>query len=401
MGIALVSGQNTALTGLQYVFDLTVGNPGTATLDASAILVDASGKARGDADFVFYNQPNHPTGAIRQVSGSRFDVDLAKLPAHVEKVVFVFTVEQGLSVLPQGYGFSLEGAGQQVTFHGQSGNRPEKSLMLMELYRRNGAWKVKAVDQGFAGGMGRLAEHFGIEVGESTPAATPPPAPKPAPQPAPKPTPAPAPAAKPINLSKITLEKKGETISLEKKSSSFGKIHVNLNWEQGNGKSGGLLKSLLGGGNSAIDLDLGCMYKLKNGKGGVVQALGNAFGNLEREPYIHLDGDDRSGQSSNGENLYLNGHHWSEIDRVMIFAFIYEGASNWAQANGRILLKAPDQPEVEVRLDAASGGNFCVIAMLNNQNGSLHIAKEVNYFPGHKQADKHYGFGFNWTAGRK
>ncbi|MFP3428111.1 tellurium resistance protein TerA, partial [Pseudoalteromonas sp. SIMBA_162] len=76
----------------------------------------------------------------------------------------------------------------------------------------------------------------------------------------------------------------------------------------GNGKSGGLLKSLLGGGNSAIDLDLGCMYKLKNGKGGVVQALGNAFGNLEREPYIHLDGDDRSGQSSGGENLYLNGH---------------------------------------------------------------------------------------------
>ena len=104
----------------------------------------------------------------------------------------------------------------------------------------------------------------------------------------------------------ISLEK-GKKISLEKKSSSgLGEILVNLNWNARPQKQG-FLKTLLSG-SGAIDLDLGCLFELKNGYKGTVQALGNAFGNLNAEPFIALDGDDRTGASVTGENLMFPCH---------------------------------------------------------------------------------------------
>ncbi|WP_129140462.1 TerD family protein [Modicisalibacter coralii] len=397
MSNPLVAGQNAKLSTSQLTLQFNVDHASSIDLDASAILLAKTGKVSSDVDFVFFNQPRHASGAVSQEDGSTFSVDLSKVPPHLERIAFVLTVEQGLSALAGGYSFRLFGAGDDFTFDGQGAGRPEKSLIVCELYRRNDEWKVKVVDQGFAGGMAPLAEHFGVEVeggaGQATPRETPSAA-KPGPE-----------AKKSINLSKITLDKKGDTISLEKTSSSFGKIHVNLNWNPGGGGGAkkGLLGSLLGGGKSGgIDLDLGCMYEFRDGTKGIVQALGRHFGSLDSAPYIFLDGDDRTGAVNAGENLYINGKHWSDVKRVMIFAFIYEGVPNWAQTDGRVVIKTPDQPEIEIRMDASgSQQNFCVIAMLENRDGALHISKEVNYFAGHQVADKQYGFGFRWKAGRK
>ncbi|XKH58726.1 TerD family protein [Halomonas sediminis] len=293
-----------------------------------------------------------------------------------------------------------------VSFEGNAAGRVEKSLMLCEVYQRNGAWKVKAVDQGFAGGMTPLTQHFGVDVDERLPASAASPSPN-------NTTPSSSTAEKhsPINLSKITLEKKGDSISLEKKSSGFGRIHVNLNWNQQAGtnqntRKPGLMGSLFGGGqrggSSGIDLDLGCMVEYKDGKKAIVQALGNNFGEYECMPFIVLDGDDRTGSANAGENLYINGQQWGDIKRVMLFAFIYEGVPNWAQTNGHVVIKAPDQPDIEIKMDASgSDQSFCVVAMLENRNNTLAISKEVNYFPSHLEADEHYGFGFRWKKGSK
>lgn len=392
MGTTLVAGQNAKLSDTHLTFQLTVINAPSANLDASAILLDKTGKVSCDDDFIFFNQPQHTSGALVQKDGSTFSVDLSKVPPHLERIVFVLTVEQSLSALTSGYHFRLIGESDDFEFTGQGSGRSEKSLIVSELYRRNSDWKVKVVDQGFTGGMAPLAEHFGVEVdgdaGQGARTPTPPPKPE---------------EKKSINLSKITLEKKGDTVSLEKKSSSFGKIHVNLNWNQSSGAGKkGLLGSLMGGNNDGIDLDLGCMYEFRDGSKGIVQALGKNFGSLDSAPYMFLDGDDRTGAVSAGENLYINGKHWNDVKRVMIFAFIYEGVPNWAQTDGRVVISTPEQPEIEIRMDATgSNQNFCVIAMLENRNGSLNISKEVNYFQGHRHADKHYGFGFQWKAGRK
>lgn len=132
----------------------------------------------------------------------------------------------------------------------------------------------------------------------------------------------------------ISLEK-GKKVNLRKQEKvGLGEILVNLNWNNKPAKKG-FLGSLFGGGSKPIDLDLGCLYELKNGRKGTVQALGNAFGSLQQEPYIALDGDDRTGAVATGENLRIDGNHIADIKRVLVYTYIYEGVANWQQGRRR------------------------------------------------------------------
>ncbi|GEE00712.1 hypothetical protein nbrc107696_11580 [Gordonia spumicola] len=199
-----------------------------------------------------------------------------------------------------------------------------------------------------------------------------------------------------VNMNKVTLDKATPSVSLTKRGESQGNMRINLNWTQG--KSGGFFKR-----SSAIDLDLAAMYELADGSKGVVQALGNSFGDLNGPPFIFLDGDDRSGSSVGGENLYVNLQDVNRFRRVLIFAYIYEGATNWSAADGVVTLMPTNGPQVEVRLDSADDQAVsCAIAMLTNVNGELHVNREVRYVRGaQRDVDAAYGFGMNWTRGRK
>ncbi len=204
-----------------------------------------------------------------------------------------------------------------------------------------------------------------------------------------------------ITLNKVTLEKKGEsrTISLKKGSDAVQPIHVSLNWDAPPRKTG-FLASLMGGGGSEPDLDLGCMYRLKDGRKGVIQPLGNSFGARDRPPYIFLDKDDRSGAAADGENLYF--FRPQEIDHAVVFAMIYQGAEDFSQVGGRMTLTDSNGGETLIRLTAPDRGRtFCVVASLRPSGDGVSITKEERYFHGHPDADRHYGFGFRWTEGSK
>lgn len=205
-----------------------------------------------------------------------------------------------------------------------------------------------------------------------------------------------------VNLNKIELTKKGQTINLQKKSGSLGEIVVNLNWNQQQQKSGGFFSSLLGK-NKGIDLDLGCLYELTNGEKGCVQALGNSFGSLNGAPFIQLDGDDRTGAASGGENLRINGNEIAQIKRLVVYTFIYEGVANWSQADGVVTLTYPGGQDIEVRLDETrSGLTMCAIAMIENVNNeTFKVERLVEYFNGHRELDKAYGWGMQWRSGSK
>ena len=204
-----------------------------------------------------------------------------------------------------------------------------------------------------------------------------------------------------VNLNKIELTKKGQTINLEKKSAALGEIIVNLNWNQQQQK-GGFLSNLLGK-NKGIDLDLGCLYELTNGDKGCVQALGNTFGSLTSMPYIQLDGDDRTGAVTGGENLRINGNQIAQIKRLVVYTFIYEGAANWAQADAVVTLTYPGGQDIVVRLDETrSNAGMCAIAMIENVNNeTFRVERLVEYFNGHKQLDDAYGWGMEWRAATK
>ncbi len=367
------------------------------TIDSSAFALTAQGKVRDDGDFIFYNQMVLAGGGIQRASDGRtFTVTFAALPAAIERIVIALTIDQGQR-RGQSFGqlsqirVELRDARSKaslVTFPLATKMMPETALVVGELYRRGGEWKFRAVGQGFVGGLGPLAQQYGVDVADDPDTGA-------APPPAARPTP---PPAKPIRLEKITLDKKTPTISLEKKAQGFGEIVVNLNWNQGGGGKGffGRLSS------RKIDLDLGCLFKFKIGAGGAVQALGNSFGSLQEPPFIQLMGDDRTGASAQGEFLHINGQYWNEFERILLFALIYEGVPNWAETDAVITIKIPGQPTLEIRADShRNDQRMCALVMLENQGGNIKVTKLVDYFRDHQVMDRAYGFGLRWVAGSK
>jgi tellurite resistance protein TerA len=176
---------------------------------------------------------------------------------------------------------------------------------------------------------------------------------------------------------------------------------VNLNWNRGGSQSGGgFFGSLLGG--QKVDLDVGCLFELQDGYKSVIQALGNAFGDFNHEPYIQLMGDDRTGANADGEWLRINGKQWKDIKRVLVFACIYEGVPNWQATDAVVTLYVPGQAPIEVRVSEEGGRlGCCAIAMLENIGGSVKVTREVRFFKDQEKTDQHYRFGLRWRAGSK
>ena len=205
--------------------------------------------------------------------------------------------------------------------------------------------------------------------------------------------------------SKTFLKRKGDTVNLKPKGSGgLGEIVVNLNWNQRpQAQQGGFLRGMLGGGGgSGIDLDLGCLYELKSGQKGAIQALGNAFGSYDRSPYTLLTGDDRTGASSEGENMRINGDRIHEIHRILVYAFIYEGVRNWSQADGVVTIKQPGAPDIVIELDEhRDGKNMCAIALFENVGNTFSVQRHLQYFDGHPDMDRAFGWGLRWVAGTK
>lgn len=203
-----------------------------------------------------------------------------------------------------------------------------------------------------------------------------------------------------INMA-ISLQK-GQKVSLQKKASaSLGEILVNLNWNAKPVKQG-FLAGLLGG-NQGIDLDLGCLYELKDGSKGTVQALGNCFGSLSQAPYISLDGDDRTGAAAAGENLRINGNRIAQIKRIMVYTFIYEGVANWKQADATVTIKYPGAEDLIVKMDTYNSSNvMCGLALLENINDeTFSVEKIVQFYSGHQALDQAFNWGLQWRSGRK
>lgn len=393
------------LDGQPFSIALTLADGGLV-VDSACFGLDAARKLSDERYMTFFNQPASPCGAVKLASGGRFDFDLARLPATIESLTVTLAIDGAgtMSKLGNCVATLSRGGTSAATYAFDGGQfSAERAIMLLELYRKDGQWRLNAVSQGFNGGLDALVTHFGGSVADKP--SAPPPAPQAAPPSAPPPSPPPVPPSR-VSLSKITLDKRGDQISLEKRGSGkgHGRIECNLNWTSGGAPAKkGLLGGLFGGGRSSgIDLDLGCLFELSDGRKSVVQALGNCFGDFNRAPFINLAGDDRTGASTSGEFLYINGDHLAEIKRICVFAFIYEGVANWAQADGVVTVTVPGHPVIEVRLDGHQPSkNMCAIAMLENHNGELRVTKLAEYFAGHPDLDRHYGWGMRWTEGSK
>ncbi|MEU2113178.1 TerD family protein [Streptomyces sp. NPDC019507] len=246
----MTPGSNIPLAAARVAVDVAA----PVRLDVSGLLLTADGKVRSDDDFIFYNQPSGPGVTYRSGGGSAPDaivVDTAAVPAGVEKIV--------VTASPDAAGQTFQGIEPTATVRNADDGTAlatftpprlgaETALVVVEIYLRNGAWKARAVGQGYANGLAGIATDFGVSVDEepaAAPAATPTPAPAPAPAPTTAPAPAPqAPAAPPtaaaaapgsgkINLDKgrVSLQK-NQTVSLVKGGRPLlSQVKMGLGWE--------------------------------------------------------------------------------------------------------------------------------------------------------------------------
>ncbi|WP_327693012.1 TerD family protein [Streptomyces sp. NBC_00459] len=426
--MSMTKGSNTQVptTALRVELGWRSG-PGVPDADASALLLVA-GKVRSDSDFVFYNQPVHSSGAVRHEgkrdSGGRVTdtllVDLARVEPAVETVVLAASADGGTFGQVPGLYIEVRDAAQGtvVARFDNAGADVETAFVLGEFYRRQGAWKFRAVGQGYSSGLAGLATDFGITVDEPghTPAPqaaapAPPPVAPPVTMPPPpaRPVTPPAPPTAPVRLTKVTLTKEAPSVSLTKQGGTSGALRVNLNWQVHKQFSG--WGSKLGRAvaqHSDLDLDLCALFELSDGSKGVVQALGNAFGALHQPPYIHLDGDDRTGAVSSGENLTVNLDHKQAFRRILIFVTIYAGARSFADLHATVTLTPANGAPVDFSLDECTvPSTVCALALITNNGGDLMVQREARYLvpdrgvSPQRTVDRVYGWGMNWTPGRK
>lgn len=197
MGIELQAGGNIALpSATEVLIDIRwePERPAGQDVDASAFLLGTGGKVAGDADFVFYNNPRSRCGGVRLREGSgahrQLRINPGLLPASVAKVAVCLSLFGGGSFAQAtriAVGLADAGRSELAVFRPQTAGMPEAALILGEIYRHREQWKFRALAQGFAGGLGPLAGHFGVEIAaeeEPPPALEEPAAPAPAPAPA-------------------------------------------------------------------------------------------------------------------------------------------------------------------------------------------------------------------------
>ncbi len=255
---AMTPGSNIPLTAARVAVDVAA----PVRLDVSGLLLTADGKVRSDDDFIFFNQPSGPGVTYQSGGGTTPDkvtVDTAAVPPGIEKIV--------VTASPDAAGQTFQGIEPTATIRNADDGSvlatftppqlgTETALVIVEIYLRNGAWKARAVGQGYSNGLAGIATDFGVSVEEPAPAPAAAPVAPPAPpappvgQPVQGPPPpvadprqaapvaaaapaAPAPGAGKINLDKgrVSLQK-NQTVSLVKGGRPLlSQVKMGLGWE--------------------------------------------------------------------------------------------------------------------------------------------------------------------------
>ncbi|QTZ91321.1 TerD family protein [Streptomyces auratus] len=300
----MTPGSNLPLSAVRVAVDVTA----PVRLDVSGLLLAADGKVRSDDDFVFYNQPSAPgvTHSAAAAGGDTITVDTAAVPEGIDKIVVTASLDTPGATFagtePTGTVRNADDGSVLASFTPPRLGT-ETALVVVEIYRRGGAWKVRAVGQGYANGLAGIATDFGVSVEEpAAPAAAPqappaPPAPAapwgpptgapapvappsaaapaaPAPAPAP---PAPAPGSGKVNLDKgrVSLQK-NQTVSLVKGGRPvLSSVRMGLGWEPAfQGRSIDLDASVIAYGPDRKKVD-NCFFGKLMILGGAIQHSGD------------------------------------------------------------------------------------------------------------------------------
>jgi stress response protein SCP2 len=197
----LQSGQNIFLSPSSITLNLRYPvRPGfNGEPDTCVFMLNAEGKVSGDNDFIFFNNLSSPEGALKLTPGtqqSSVHIELNRVSSAVQKIAITLVID-GSDTITGLQNLNLQAPGI-ASFDPETAGRSEKAIIVAEVYRHNGSWKLRALGLGFNGGLEPLAMSYGVDVAQTAP--------------------------QPAQPARISLEKKLETksprlVSLAKKAS--------------------------------------------------------------------------------------------------------------------------------------------------------------------------------------
>lgn len=200
----------------------------------------------------------------------------------------------------------------------------------------------------------------------------------------------------------------GQTDIFNPPVGGFGKIRIGAAWKnmavEKAGFFGKMFKKVR---KEGVDIDLGCLYELQDGHRGAIQAFGEIHGAYKTEPYISLSDDDRTGDdhddnSGEDEIIFINGAQWPKIKKMLVYLYIYGGATHWAEIQPQIQIRVPGEKPVVVTLHTyQSELALCAVAGLENVRNGIKLTNHTEYYPGHPEMDRAFGFGLQWDDGEK
>ena len=200
------------------------------------------------------------------------------------------------------------------------------------------------------------------------------------------------------------LSSSGQTEIINPREGGFPDIRIGAAWDniqlEDTGFFGRLFKKVT---KQGVDIDLGCLYELQDGKRGAIQAFGEMLGAYDAPPYMALSGDERTGDAEgHDEYILLNGQKWPEIKRLLLYVYIYDGAPHWSVIKPQIQVIIPDEEDLILSPDVHREDlGVCAIAGIENVRNGMKLTNYTEYFPGHSEMDRAFGFGLEWDEGYK
>jgi len=192
VGVSLSKGGNVSLTkeapGLTAVivglgWDVRTTTGTDFDLDASALLLNSSGKVGSDANFVFFNNLKSPDGSVEHTGDNltgegegddeMIKVNLVGVPQEAAKIVFAVSIYDAES-RAQNFGqvrnafirVVNQAGGSEIARYDLSEDASTETAMIFgEVYRNGADWKFRAVGQGYSLGLAGIARDFGVNVG--------------------------------------------------------------------------------------------------------------------------------------------------------------------------------------------------------------------------------------------
>lgn len=150
-------------------------------LDASIFMIDATGKAPSENEFIFYNNPNHVSGSVEYMGDNRtgegegddeqINIDLSQVPTNIERIAFTVTIydyetrRQNFGQVSNAFIRIVDSVKNEelIRYDLSEDFSIETALVIAELYRNNGEWKVQAIGSGFSGGLSSLCANYGLD----------------------------------------------------------------------------------------------------------------------------------------------------------------------------------------------------------------------------------------------